>query len=151
MQLDLAARLCRVGFAASVPELKIRNRFEERGDYIDDGDVHLLRRDKGAIARLELKNRPDLVFYHPSDYPYDTVFMGRASNYPKATHPYGALVRSGLTGSYIVAYPAKSFRFWRKETKGDNDESWLCPAKYFYAYSDLVARLREDNYTWGTF
>lgn len=123
----VAAWLERGGYKVRVPETRIRPEREQWQQYSDDGDLFI-------EERVEVKQRPDIDFTGPADFPYQTVIVDRAHRI-EGTKPLPlAWVIVNASGTVAIIVQRNTRNDWRKaQLYNRKDKEWRdyyeCPLR----------------------
>ena len=114
-----------------VPDTQVRPNIEDRGQYADDGDIIV-----GGRMKVEVKERRNVNFTSPSDYPWPTIIVD-------VTHrPLSDFyVITTLGAKHALVIPGSCSSTWSRKTlwdrvKGRHREFWLCPREQALAWQD---------------
>ena len=113
-----------LGREVRVPSLKIRPDFKDRLEYVDSGDLFILKEE--GEKRVEIKHR-NLAFKSAKDYPYSTVFVDEK-------HKVDRLPLKDLAGyitinkdfSSVCCIQSGSKKHWKTKRKFDKKDDQVC-------------------------
>jgi hypothetical protein len=121
----------------SLRPINIRPKIEDMLDYVDQGDIEVIR-------RIEVKHR-NVDFTHAGDYPYRTVSVTTAPSFDRANPKPTAyiIVNRAMTHCIIinVAATRKDWVLERKHWKAKmrDQHLYMCPVELCQFYAMLPA------------
>lgn len=105
-----------LGFKTELPEVRIRDTFENRHGYGDDADLIVISKEGNRVG-IEVKGRT-LQFTSLHDFPYKTLFVDRANKADKST--VKCYVSVNKNGTHFAAILSSTKDKWIKQERHDN-------------------------------
>ncbi len=116
------------GKVAGINPLRIRDDVRNMSEFADHGDLWIQE-------RIEIKQRPDIDFQQPEDFPYSSIIVDVAHAYDRAfPKPYVYFVcNASLTAAFVIM--GNTSKHWTKVEKFDNARQrkrtfYECPLKH---------------------
>lgn len=132
------------GLTVQMPELSIRDSFEEAGEYLDTKDLLV----NGHI--IEVKSRRE-KFTSAEDFPYSTIFVDTVAGYDsKVTKPLAYVMISRETKTMLCLPSWKRPKYWTQEKRFDRirkiyETFYMCPKNRLQSLEDLVIYIKSNN------
>lgn len=121
-EIIAAQWLVRIGFPVTWIPKTVRPSYEERYDYVDDGDLLL-------PTRMEVKRRKgdDMDFTTLDEYPHKTVFVDEVYKVDRKHRlPLFSYIVLNRTRTHAIAIPRHTQNRWVKETVSDRKQGRKC-------------------------
>lgn len=106
----------KLGFQTELPELKIRDKFEDRAGYGDDADLFIISK-LGERMGIEVKGRT-LSFTSVRDFPFPTIFVDRVNKADAST--VRCYVSINSAGTHFAAILSSTKDLWVQKQRYDN-------------------------------
>lgn len=137
---------CQWNMSIGVKPKKITPTYEQRKDYLDDGDFLYKRPNKEKWEIAEVKHK-QMEWTDADSFPYETVFVSNVHSVERGHEPHlWVLVNKSITHAIII--PKSTKKFWIKETVynanwGTYEEKYLC-AKHLTQFHPIRTYAVDD-------
>lgn len=102
----------------------VRPTAAERREYSDGGDLEILQ-------RVEVKQRPEIDFQEPADFPFSSIIVDVCHKYDQARpKPYAYLILNASLSAAFVVKVGETRHAWKKvarNARGRVRDYYECP------------------------
>lgn len=114
--LKVESYFLKLGCSTRLPDVKIRDKFDDRAGFGDDADLFVLGILGDSIG-VEVKGRT-LNFTSCNDFPYQTIFVDRVVKADMST--VKCYISLNSAGTHMAVVMADTKNKWVKSTRYDN-------------------------------